>query len=171
REYPEIYPQNGGLTLSVVPLIDQVVGDLRITMYVLLGAVALVLIIACGNVANLLLSRAIVRERELAIRSAVGADRSRLVRQLSTESAVLSVLGGVAGLATALAGISMLRWFEPANLPRAAEIRLDARVFAFTCLVSLLTPLVFGLGPALRAARVDPASVLRGGARGFSDGG
>ncbi len=168
-QYPAMYPETGGLTISIVPLLDQVVGDLRMTLYVLLGAVALVLLIACGNVANLLLARATVRERELAIRAAVGARRGRLVRQLVTESLVLSLAGALVGLAIGLLGIATLRFFEPADVPRAADIRLDGPVLAFTGVVSLVTPLLFGLGPALRGARTDPNTVLRGGGRGASD--
>jgi predicted permease len=166
QQYPQNYPPNGGLTISVVPLINQVVGDVRLALYVLLGAVGFVLLIACGNVANLLLSRSAVREKEMAIRSAVGADRARLLKQLLTENLLLSLIGGVAGLVVALAGIAAIRQFGPANIPRLDEIGIDARVLAFTFVVALLTGLIFGLGPALRASRVDPNSVLKEGGRG-----
>ena len=166
QQYPANYPPNGGLTISVVPLINQVVGDVRLALYVLLGAVGFVLLIACANVANLLLSRAAVREKEMAIRSAVGADRSRLLRQLLTENVLLSVMGGVAGLAVALLGIAAIRQFGPANIPRLNEIAIDGRVLAFTFLTALVTGLVFGLVPALRASRVDPNAVLKEGGRG-----
>src|SRR6478672_9075903 len=165
QQYPANYPPNGGLTISVVPLINQVVGDVRLALYVLLGAVGFVLLIACGNVANLLLSRAAVREKEMAIRAAVGADRSRLLRQLLTENVLLSLMGGVAGLGVALLGIAAIRQFGPANIPRLNEIGIDGRVLAFTFLVALSTGLVFGLGPALRASRVDANAALKEGGR------
>jgi len=152
QQYPANYPPNGGLTISVVPLINQVVGDVRLALYVLLGAVAFVLLIACGNVANLLLSRAAVREKEMAIRAAVGAERSRLLRQLLTENVLLSIMGGAAGLGVALLGIAAIRQFGPANIPRLGEIGIDGRVLAFTFLVALATGVIFGLGPALRAS-------------------
>ncbi len=170
-DYPAMYPANGGLTISVVPLLDQVVGDLRLALYVLLGAVALVLLIACVNVANLLLSRALARTRELAIRVAVGASRTRLVRQLVTESLVLSAAGATVGLGLAVAGVAILGRFSPANLPRADDIRIDASVLAFTVVVSLVAPLVFGLLPAIRAARVDPNTMLRPGGHGATASG
>jgi predicted permease len=166
QQYPANYPPNGGLTISVVPLIHQVVGDVRLALYVLLGAVGFVLLIACGNVANLLLSRAAVREKELAIRTAVGADRSRILRQLLTESLLLAILGGIAGLALAVIGIEVIRLFGPANIPRLAEIGIDAGVLAFTFAISLITGLVFGLAPAMRAARVDANAALKEGGRG-----
>ena len=171
QEHPAMYPAAGGLTLSVVPLMEQVLGDMRPTLYILLGAVALVLLIACGNVANLLLSRANARARELAIRAAVGADRGRLVRQLATESLVLSIAGGVAGVALGFAGVASLRFFAPANIPRAGEVHMDAGVFALTGALALLTPLLFGLGPAFQAARTDPNTVLRGAVPGHAGGG
>ncbi|HTE44856.1 MAG TPA: ADOP family duplicated permease, partial [Gemmatimonadaceae bacterium] len=162
---------NGGLTISVVPLINQVVGDVRLALYVLLGAVGFVLLIACGNVANLLLSRAAVRDKELAISAAVGADRTRLLRQLLTEAAVLALMGGIAGLAIALLAVQSLRLFGPANIPRLNEIGIDGRALIFTFTVLLLTGLVFGLAPALRASRADPNTALKEGGRTSGDAG
>src|SRR5262249_4595047 len=132
----------------------------------LLGAVALVLLIACVNVANLLLSRALARTRELAIRVAVGASRARLVRQLVTESLVLSIAGAAVGLGIASAGIGLLGHFAAANIPRTADLRIDTQVLAFTLVVSLAAAFFFGLLPALRAARVDANAMLRAGGHG-----
>jgi len=166
RDYPQNYPPNGGLTVSVVPLINQVVGDARLALYVLLGAVGLVLLIACGNVANLLLSRAAVRQKEMAIRAAVGASRERIVRQLLTEALLLAGVGGLLGLGLAWATVKVLGQFGPAAIPRLDEIGIDGRVLAFTFAISLLTGIVFGLVPALRVSRLDLNDVLREGGRG-----
>lgn len=170
QDYPEVYPAGGGLTLSLLPLRNQVVGDVRLALYVLLASVGLVLLIACGNVANLLLSRVTVRERELAIRAALGARRRRIVRQLLTESLLLSLISSVAGVVFALLLIAVLRRVGAANVPLMGEVRMDAPVLAFTVTVALLTPLVFGLVPSLRATGVDPQGVLREGGRGSGQG-
>ena len=152
-------------TISVVPLLDQVVGSVRRSLLVLLGAVALVLLIACANVANLLLARAGVRQKEVAIRAALGAGWSRMVRQLLTESILLGVLGGAAGLAIAAASLAAVRAINPGDIPRLAEINIDVRVLAFTAAISILTGIIFGLAPALRITRVDLNSALKSGGR------
>lgn len=169
QEYPANYPPNGGLTISVVPLLTQVVGDVRLPLYILLGAVACVLLIACGNVANLLLSRAVVRQKEMAIRAAVGASRGRLIRQLLAESVMLSVLGGAVGFALALGAIALLR-HAPTSLPRLGDLGIDLRVLGFTFVVTLLTGIACGLVPALRISQVDPNEVLKEGGRGSAGG-
>ena len=159
-------------TISVVPLHEQVVGDVRRAMLVLLGSVALVLLIACANVANLLLTRGSARQKEVAIWTALGASWHRLVRQLLTESVLLSLLGGVAGLAIAEAALRVMRTVNPGNIPRLEFIAIDGSVLAFTFGVSILTGIVFGLAPAFRAARVDLHSALKAGGRSTQgDGG
>jgi predicted permease len=167
QQYPASYPANGGLTLSAVPLIDQVLGDVRLALYVLLGAVAMLLLIACGNVGGLLLSRATARERELAIRAAVGAERARLLRQLLTEHLVLAFAGGVAGLGLVFLGVGALRSFAT-NIPRAADVAIDARVLAFTFATCVAATILFGLLPAWRASNADPQRALTESARTFS---
>jgi predicted permease len=158
-------------TISVVPLIEQVVGNVRTAVLILFGAVALVLLIACTNVANLLLSRASVRQREIAIRAALGAGRRRVVRQLLTESISLSLMGGMAGLAISALSIFIARKMHPGNIPRLEELGMDFRVLGFTLAISILTGVVFGLAPALRASRVDLATNLKAGGKGSLSGG
>ncbi|MGB2715664.1 MAG: ABC transporter permease, partial [Vicinamibacterales bacterium] len=159
-------------TISVVPLLDQVVGNVRRPVLVLLGSVALVLLIACANVANLLLTRASGRQKEVAIRTALGASWIRLVRQLLTESVALAVVGGAVGLLIAKASLQAVRTINPGNIPRLDVIGIDGTVLAFTLGVSVFTGIVFGLAPAARAARVDLNSSLKGGARSTQgDGG
>jgi putative ABC transport system permease protein len=153
--------ENEGWGAAVVPLIDFVAGEVRPALLVLLGAVAFVLLIACVNVANLLLARAAARRREVALRTALGATRWRLVRQFLTESVLLYGLGGVAGLAVAAVIIRLLVAYGPRNIPRLAEVSLDARALAFTFGVSVAVGLLFGIVPALRASREDLASPLR----------
>ena len=152
-------------TIDVVPLLDQVVGNVRRAVLVLLGSVTLVLLIACANVANLLLTRAAARQKEVAIRTALGAAWQRLVRQLLTESVLLSVLGGAVGLLIARAALSVVHTVNPGNIPRLEVITLDGPVLVFTLAVSILTGLVFGLAPAYRAARPDLNTALKAGGR------
>jgi predicted permease len=158
-------------TISVVPLMEQVVGNVRTGTLILFGAVSLVLLIACTNVANLLLSRAAVRQREIAIRAALGAGRVRVVRQLLTESISLSLMGGVAGLAISALSIFIARKMHPGNIPRLEELGMDFRVLGFTLAISILTGVVFGLAPALRASRVDLTASLKAGGKGLFSGG
>ncbi len=158
--------------MHVVGLQEQVVGDVRRALLVLLGSVALVLLIACANVANLLLTRAAGREKEVAIRAALGAGWKQLVRQLLTESVLLGVLGGVAGLAIAKVSLGVVRAMNPGNIPRLEEVGLSGTVLAFTFAVSLATGILFGLAPAWRAIKVDlNTSLNTGGRRGQGDGG
>ena len=170
QRYPENYPAHGGLTISVVPLLKQVVGEIDLALYVLLATVGFVLLIACANVANLLLARATVRQKEIAIRAAVGASRARIARQLLTESALLALTGGMLGMVIALGAVEALRAFGPENIPRLNEIGVDGRVVAYTLFISMLTGVVFGLAPALRASRVDLNETLKEGGRGADRG-
>ena len=165
-QYHHDYPTRTSprVELQIQPLRDSIVGDARTSLLVMLGAVSLVLLIACANVANLLLVRATGRKREFAIRCPLGASRSRIVRQLLIESVMLSVSGGILGMALGFAGVRALLAISPAGLPRIGEdgsaVNVDWRVLAFTLAVSLLTGILFGLFPALTASRTDLNSAL-----------
>jgi len=159
-------------TIDVVPLVQSVVGNVRLALLVVMGSVSLVLLIACTNVAGLLLTRATARQKEVAVRIALGAQWQRLVRQLLTETSLLGLMGGVAGLLVALVALRVVRAINPGNIPLIDTIHLDGNVLAFTFAVSLLAGILFGLAPALRAARVDLNSVLKAGGRNTQgDGG
>ena len=159
-------------TIDTVSLVESVVGNVRRAVLVLLGSVALVLLIACANVANLLLTRASGRQKEIAVRTALGARWSRLARQLLTESLLLGVLGGAAGLAIAWLALRIVRAINPGNIPRLDAITLDGMVLAFTFAVSIVTGVLFGLAPAISAARVDLNTSLKAGGRNAQgDGG
>jgi putative ABC transport system permease protein len=166
-----LYPSQMQFDTVVLSLTDEVVGAVRRAIVLLFGAVGFLLLIACANVANLLLARAEARQREIAVRSALGAGSLRVVRQLLTESLVLSAISAALGLALALGGIRFLAWWNPANIPRVSGVTLDARVLVFTAIVALMTSIVFSLAPAMRAMRADLTDSLKDGSQSSSSGG
>lgn len=169
-QYPDRYTGASRWGLVLVPLHDQMVGDVRPALLLLLGAVALVLIIACVNMANLLLTRGAVRQRELAMRGALGAGRGRLVRQLLTESTLLSLAGGAIGVLLAWWGVRTLVRLDPGNIPRLDSVRIDGGVLLFSLGVAAATGLLFGLLPALHLSRLDLRTVLQSGSHGSGVG-
>jgi predicted permease len=164
------YPSNAGIGIRLVSMLEELVGDVKRPLLILLGAVCFVLLIACANVANLLLTRAASRRRELAIRAALGAARGRLVRQLLTESVVLGLLGGAAGLMLATLSTDVLEGLAPAELPRLSDIAIDRQVLAYVAGAAVFTSLLFGLVPALHASRRDSGGHLKEGGRSATDG-
>ena len=163
RDFPEALGWTGA---EIVSLHEQVVGAVKPSLLLLMATVVLVLLIACVNIANLLLARAAAREKEIAIRLAVGAGRRRVIRQLLTESVVLALVGGLLGLMFAAAGLDLLLAYSPADLPRLDQVSLDAPVLLFTLGVSFLTGLVFGVAPAYQASKPDLLTALKEGGRG-----
>jgi predicted permease len=168
EQYPRINSEYG---VTVTPLPEQIVGPtLRTTLWLMLAAVAAVLLIACANVANLLLSRAAVREREVTVRMALGASNRRLVRQMMTESLILSAIGGVVGVALALAALRALPALAPQDLPRLSNVQLNGTVLLVTTAVTVITGLLFGLVPAVQSSRTQLSETLREGGRGGTSG-
>ena len=162
QQYPD---SNSGVGAKVISVHDQLVGEIRPTLLVLLGMVGLVLLIACANVANLFLVRSIAREKEMAIRSALGASRNRVVRQLLTESLIISLCGGVIGLLLALLGVKLLIGFGLERLPRLDGVHIDLRLLLFTLVIALITGVIFGLAPVLQTWRLNLSDVLKEGGR------
>ena len=166
REFPENYPPNGGLTFSIVPLLEQVVGNVRRSLWVLLGAVGFVLLIACANVANLMLARAVARQQEIAVRTAMGATRWHILRQLLTESLLLSLSGGALGIFICLFSMRWIHVLGIKSIPRLQGVGIDGRVLLFTLLLSVCSAVLFGLVPAWRVSRLDVNSTLKDTIRG-----
>jgi len=168
--FPGDYPPKAQWTIEIQSLQDTLVGNVRTMLFVLLGAVILIVFIVSLNIANLLLARASGRQQEVAVRQSLGASRGRLVRQMVTESMLLSLIGGVAGIATAVSTLRFIVRFVPSSIPRLNEVRIDWVVLAFALLLSILTGLVFGLAPAFHSAKGNLASAIREGGRGSGYG-
>src|SRR5262252_2180735 len=168
KDYPGVYPKDGSKRILLKPLTAEIVGDLRRALWTLLAAVAFVLLIACANVANLQLGRGETRVPEAAIRTALGAGRGRVIRQLLVENLLLAVVGGGLGLLLASWGLELLTALGADKIPRLQEVTLDARVLGFTLATSLLTGVVFGLAPAFQAVKFDLSASLKEGGRAWA---
>src|SRR5580704_1281940 len=171
HDYPDVYPPNGGLTFGVVPLLEQVVGDARYSLFVLLGAVGFVLLIACANVANLQLSRAVSRQKEIAVRAALGASRARILRQLFTESVLLALGGGALGILFSFVCVHWVHVLGPKSVPRLATIGVDGEALVFTVALCVFSGILFGLAPAWRATQIDLHGTLKDAGRGSAGAG
>ena len=169
KQIEQQFPENKGMGAKVVPIREQLVGNVRSLLLILLGAVAFVLLIACANVANLMLARATARAQEFAVRSAMGAGRGRLLGQLLVESMPIAVLGGLGGVLLASAGIDLLASLIPSNLPRFNPIAINSGVLSFSAAISLLTTVLFSLAPALFASKAGMQDTLREGTRSGHD--
>jgi len=173
RQYDQTHQGFGdtGRSVGVTQLRESIVGDVRLVLVVLLGAAAFVLLIGASNIANLLLARAIARQKEIAVRASLGATRSRLLMQLLTESVLLSGAGAVLGILLSFWGVRVISQTAAVLLPRSSEIRIDATILLFTTIVAALTGVLFGLGPALHSVRTDVSEALKAAGRGSSSGG
>src|SRR5438105_3636364 len=170
RQLEAAYPDtNTGWNLRLVSMRDQIVGNIKSTLYILLGAVALVLLIACANVANLLMAHAASRQKEIAVRSALGAGRLRIMRQMITESVMLAVFGGALGTLLAIWGVRGLVALSGANIPATANVKIDVTVLVFTLVTSLITGLLFGIAPAVRTMKLNLSEMLKEGGRSGSE--
>ena len=167
RKYPN---ENAGRSMRLLTFQQNLVGDIRMALWILSGAVFMVLLIACANIANLLMARATTRQKDIAIRIGLGAGRRRLIQQLLIESLLLSLFGGAMGLIFAYGGLKVLTSVGPTNIPRLSEVTIDARVLAFTLVISLLTGVIFGLIPALQATKPEINEWLKDGQRSASGG-
>jgi predicted permease len=170
NDFPTDYPAKSQWSIRIQPLQDSLVGDIRPMLLVLMGTVILIILIASVNIANLLLARASGRQREMAVRLAVGASRVRMIRQMLTESLVLSFIAGTAGVVAAAGALGFIVRFVPSKIPRLSEINVDWRVLLFGLLISVITGLVFGFAPAIQSAKADLVSAIREGAWGSGYG-
>jgi predicted permease len=170
HDFPADYPAEAQWTIQIQPLQEFLVGNVRPMLLVLMGTVLLIVFIVSLNIANLLMARASGRQQEMAVRLALGASRGRMIRQMLTESVLLSLMGGLAGIATAVGTLSFILHFVPSSIPRLSEVSIDWVVLGFALLVSLLTGLLFGLVPGIHSARSELSSQIREGARGSGHG-
>jgi putative ABC transport system permease protein len=166
RDFPNDYPPQSKWTITIQPLQESLVGNVRPMLVVLLGAVTLIVFIVALNIGGLLLARVSGRTQEIAVRTALGASRGRMVQQMLTESLLLALFGGIAGLVTAAITLKAVLRFVPANLPRLSEVNIDWRVLGFALLISLVTGLLFGLAPAIHSSKAGLATTMREGSRG-----